>query len=441
MNGKNKVDNLIPTTYGAVILAAGYSSRMNAFKPLLPVGDMTAIERSLAVVKDSGISEAVVVTGHNRELIIPSIERASTKDRDDRHMSVIEAYNENFADGMFSSVKKGILSIREKAPGIKGVFLMPVDCPLISSFVLTELMQRAEDDDFCVPVFEGKKGHPLFIPKKYFDEICEYDGPGGLKAITDKYWEHMKRIPVDEEGCLMDMDTPEGYEEIKAFLRAGCKREPLHELAVGRKICLIRHGQTRQHAEKMFIGRYDVPLAEGAEDSVKKMTSLIIEELKTKAFSPGGTETPKKIYVSSLKRALQTAEIIKTFWETSDAEKDGLTGNNIELCTEEDFQEISLGEWDGKTVREVKEKYPEEYARRGRDMFAFKTGNKAENFYDVQYRSVKTMRKILEGDKSQVIVIVAHSAVIRALENNLKGLKIDDMWQPMDKCQYRIIEL
>lgn len=403
-------NNLISRSFSAVILAAGYSSRMNAFKPMLDVGGMTAIERSIASAREAGINNIVVVTGHNRELLAPVIEELK------------EAYNEDYDNGMFSSIRKGISYVAELEHNTEGIFLMPVDCPLISSDVIKSLMQSADDLNFAVPVFEGKKGHPLYIPKRYFDEILSCDGRGGLKAVTDKYRDRMVRIPVCEEGCVMDMDTPEGYEEIKSFLEAGCKRAPLEEKAMGRNIYLVRHGQTKQHDEKMFIGRYDVPLAEDAVEDVKKMAAELAEELEGK----GSTSSVKKIYTSPLTRAKQTAEIIKI----------ALKGD-VELCVIDDLQEISLGSWDGRPVREIKEKYPDEYDRRGKDIFTFKTGNKAENFYDVQYRAVKALRHILEEDDSKDIVLVTHSAVIRALENNLKGLKVDDCWNPISKCEYK----
>lgn len=414
------------SNYAAIILAAGYSSRMKSFKPLLPVGEITAIERSVLAVTGADIKEIAVVTGHNRALITPKLDEISASFDVSQNINVFEAHNPEFDKGMFSSIKAGIVAIRNQAPETEGVFLMPADCPLISSKVITAVMQRANDRDFCVPVFNGKKGHPLFIPRKYFDEICGYDGLGGLKAITDKYWDKMIRVPVEEEGCIMDMDTPEGYEEIKQFLEAGCKRAPLHELAKGRRIFLVRHGQTRQHDEKMFIGRYDVPLAAGAEKDITAMA----EQLRKQNITETAGQGRLKIYTSPLLRAKQTAEIII----------DTLGKEEVELCIEEDFQEISLGAWDGIPVREIKEQFPNEYERRGNDMFAFKTGNKAENFYDVQYRAVKALRKILKADSSRDIVIVSHSAVIRALENNLKGMQVDDYWQLVDKCSYRIIK-
>lgn len=470
MMGMQKYDN-----YCGVILAAGYSSRMQAFKPLLPVGDMTAIERSIAALKGTGVRNIAVVTGHNRESLLPVISKAD---------NIIEAYNEDYAKGMFSSIKTGLAAVRENFADAKGVFLMPVDCPLISSNVLGTLINSIDTAGFFhVPVFEGKKGHPLMIPTSYIDEICGYDGSGGLKAITDKYWDRMIRVPVSEEGCLLDMDTPAGYEEIKEFLEAGCERVSLQELAKGRRIFLVRHGQTRQHKEKMFIGRYDVPLAETAQADIKATAEKIAQDLEekfrldfsseqwclntgvltTKIAQEQNTVDERKtavaeglhdgiaIYSSPLKRAMQTAEIISAelkkselLSESLNEEPDevavGITGD-IKVHVEENLQEISLGSWDGRSVREIRQQFPEEYERRGRDIFAFKTGNKSENFYDVQYRAVKALRKILQEDAAKNIIIVSHSAVIRSLENNLRGYRVNDDWQQLAKGDYRVIKI
>lgn len=279
---------------------------------------------------------------------------------------------------------------------------------------------ETSDEDFLVPVFEGKKGHPLYIPRRYFDEICSYDGPGGLKAVTDKYWDKMIRIPVDEEGCVMDMDTPESYRKITDFLGKGCRREPLLKLAEGRRFFLIRHGQTRQHSEKMFIGQYDIPLNEEGKLQIRETSALIAEQV------------PKtdRIYTSPLSRAAESASIVCE-----------ILGSEYKICEIPDFTEINLGSWDGIPVREIKEKYPEEYSRRGSDIFVFKTGNKAENFYDVQYRAVGALREILMQDSSEDIIIVSHSAVLRALENNLRGKRVDDDWNSLSKGSFRIISV
>lgn len=405
MNGK----------FAAVILAAGYSSRMGAFKPLLPVGEMTAVERLIKEAETAARGKIIVVTGFERDSLLEVIESAGG----------VEVYNRDFDEGMFTSIKAGIRSVCEKYADVSGVFLMPVDCPLVSSGVLRKMADQAcssetSDEDFLVPVFEGKKGHPLYIPRRYFDEICSYDGPGGLKAVTDKYWDKMIRIPVDEEGCVMDMDTPESYRKITDFLGKGCRREPLLKLAEGRRLFLIRHGQTRQHSEKMFIGQYDIPLNEEGKLQIRETSALI------------AAHVPKtdRIYTSPLSRAAESASIVCE-----------ILGSEYKICEIPEFTEINLGSWDGIPVREIKEKYPEEYSRRGSDIFVFKTGNKAENFYDVQYRAVGALREILMQDSSEDIIIVSHSAVIRALENNLRGMHVNDDWSSLPKGSFRIISV
>lgn len=405
MNGK----------FAAVILAAGYSSRMGDFKPLLPVGKMTAVERLIKEAEKVACGKVIVVTGFERDSLLEVIESAGG----------MEVYNRDFDEGMFTSIKTGVRSVCEKYPEVSGVFLMPVDCPLVSAGVLRKMADQAcssetSDEDFLVPVFEGKKGHPLYISRRYFDEICRYDGPGGLKAVTDKYWDKMIRIPVDEEGCVMDMDTPESYRKITDFLGKSCRREPLLKLAEGRRFFLIRHGQTRQHSEKMFIGQYDIPLNEEGKLQIRETSALI------------AAQVPKtdRIYTSPLSRAAESASIVCE-----------ILGSEYKICEIPDFTEINLGKWDGRPVREIKEKYPEEYSRRGRDIFVFKTGNKAENFYDVQYRAVGALREILQQDSSEDIIIVSHSAVIRALENNLRGKRVDDDWSSLSKGSFRIISV
>lgn len=406
----------------AVVLAAGYSSRMGSFKPLLPVGGVPALERLIAGIKEAGVKNIAVVTGYQHELLQPVIRSLSGDG-----IVIVEAHNAGFDSGMFSSIQTGIAKVREVFPDSQGCFLMPVDCPLIDSKVITALedavMHSADamKDSFAVPVFEGKKGHPLYVPAGYAEEICSYDGPGGLKGITDKYWDRMLRVPVDSEGCILDMDTPEGYREIEDFLAAGCVRESLERLAKGRRIALVRHGQTRQHDEKMFIGQYDVPLSEEGERQI---------ELSAGKLAEMGLE-PRRIYCSDLSRAMSSAVIIAGKMFADPAEH---------ICPMKGLREINLGSWDGRPVREIKEQYPEEYSRRGQDMFVFKTGNRSENFYDMQYRAVRALRQILKADSSRDIMIVTHSGVIRALQNNLRGLRVDDRWESIPKGSFVVME-
>ena len=384
---------------GAVILAAGYSSRMGSFKPGLQIGGKTVIARLIASFYDAGIKDIVVVSGHNREVLKSLI----------KGFDVTESYNENFPKGMFTSIQPGV---RKTDRTLRGFFLIPVDCPLLEAETIDLLVSNIRDDSsFVVPCYRGKKGHPLYIPMKYRDEILSYDGTNGLKGITDKYDDQMIRIETGRESTVMDMDTPAAYEELKAFYQRGMKSESLEELAKGRCFYLIRHGQPQQHRDKIFLGQTDVPLSDEGRKQAEK----------AKAALPVGI---RRIYSSDLKRALQTAEII-----------------GGQIIATQGFREMNLGSWDGRYIEDIKREFPELYQKRGRNIFVFKTGNKAENFYDLQYRVVKALTDILKKDDSREIFIVAHSGVIRCIENNLKGGSVEDAWQKPETGGVRVVRV
>ena len=431
--------------FGVVILAAGLSSRMKAFKPLLPVDGRTAIEGLIETAKAAGLTDITVVTGHERKQLAETLVR----------QRVSEAYNGGYESGMFSSIQIGLAKARLSAKD--GYLLMPVDCPLISVGVMRAVMdsviESAEEnstgsDAFAVALFEGKKGHPLFIPASRIDEILSSDGQGGLAAITDKYADTMLRVETGEEGCILDMDTPEGYDDIKKFVAKGFAREKLELLTARKRIILVRHGETRQHEEPMFIGQYDVPLSEeGRQQAVKlgqEIAGLMAEDVEAELlgmdkFGKEPMPAIERIYSSDLERAKETADIIADEINKAYPQLADMSGGPIKVRHHAGLREISLGDWDGHPIREIAETYPEEYERRGRDIYSFKMRG-AESFYDMQYRALGALRDILRNDDAKDIIIIAHSGVIRALENNILGKRVDDEWEPVEKGGLRMLE-
>ena len=195
----------------------------------------------------------------------------------------------------------------------------------------------------------------------------------------------------------------------------------------------------------MFIGQYDVPLSDEGREQARALGEQLAELIgpdvaAEKNYIPGvslGREplpAIERIYCSDLGRAVETAEIIAECINEA-YRRDRIY---VEVQPLQGLREIDLGPWDGRPIREIRETEPELYERRGRDLFTFKTGNHSENFYDMQYRTVAALRDILEDDYARNVIIVTHSGVIRALENNLRGLRVDDDWELVGKGQYRI---
>lgn len=419
-----------------LILAAGYSSRMGAFKPLLAIGDVTAIEMVSAALKEAGVHEIIGVTGFQRERL-SSIFASE---------GILEAYNSDFDQGMFTSVKAGIKKALDmpsqdggtmpdelsaasaagqpKAPG--GFFLMPVDCPLAPSWVLELILKKhgEEPEAFIVPCFRGKKGHPLFIPARYAEEILAYEGAGGLKAVTARHEDRLVRLETGTEAVVLDMDTPEGYREVLEYYEKqvistgpagpekGRKTDDDWKAELkGKRLFLIRHGEIRQHREKIFLGQTDVPLS----GKGREQAAGAAEELKRYGISVS------RIYTSDLSRAAETAAIIR----------DNLNRGRVTVIPEPRLREMSLGEWDGQYISEIQEKYPGEYKRRGENLLTYKYGNDSENFFDLQYRVMKGFQSILkrereEGDGSGDIVVVSHMGVINVILSNLRHTDLKD---------------
>ena len=147
----------------------------------------------------------------------------------------------------------------------------------------------------------------------------------------------------------------------------------------------------------------------------------------------------ERIYASDLTRAKETADIIAGEINSAFPQLAEMTGGPIRVRADEGLREISLGSWDGHPISEIAEKYPEEYERRGRDIYSFKIRG-AESFYDMQYRVLAAFRNILRNDDAKDIIIVAHSGVIRALENNILGKRVNDPWDPVEKGSLHMLE-
>lgn len=190
----------------ALVLAGGYSSRAQAFKPLLPLTETTIIERSIANFFRAGIHQVSVVLGHRADLLLPVL----------ADLPVCCVFNDRYAEGMFSSIIAGVQSL---PPDTEAFFLMPVDMPLVRSHTL-RLLYRAfakQKRDIIYPVFQGRRGHPPLISAKLIPEIMAGDKTFGLRPILAQYAADSLEIEVLDEGILHDADTPADYRTLVEF--------------------------------------------------------------------------------------------------------------------------------------------------------------------------------------------------------------------------------
>jgi CTP:molybdopterin cytidylyltransferase MocA len=192
----------------AIILAAGYSSRMGCLKPLLPLSGRPAIERSVQAFCDGGAGPVLVVTGHRAEALEPVLDG----------LCAITVHNANFDAGMYSSVKAGIAAL---PPAVEASFLLPADTPLVHAATVATLATAYAVQPCAVlyPTFAGARGHPPLISRRLFAEILSGDGEGGLSALLARHEDEAAEVDVPDQGILLDMDVPYDYARLAAVAR------------------------------------------------------------------------------------------------------------------------------------------------------------------------------------------------------------------------------
>ena len=200
----------------AVILAAGFSSRMGACKALLPLGDRTVLGQCIALCKQCGVDDVIVVTGHEAETIEPVARQAGAR--------VVR--NADFASGMYSSIRAGIGHLPEDC---RAFLLLPVDIPLVRHGTLRLLLRAfaCEPGLILHPVFAGERGHPPLIAREVALAIqAQPEIPGGLRAVLARIEaeqpERVREVRVADANILFDMDTPEAFNQgLVRFSRRG----------------------------------------------------------------------------------------------------------------------------------------------------------------------------------------------------------------------------
>ncbi|MDR3277211.1 MAG: nucleotidyltransferase family protein [Oscillospiraceae bacterium] len=183
----------------AILLAAGFSSRMGALKPLLPVGDTSALLRAIGVLQDAGAARISVVTGYRHGEVAAEASLSGAR----------VVYNERFADGMLSSVQAGVSSLPSDTDGF---FLLPADCCAVGSGVLRRLTAEFDGAHILYPVCNGRRGHPPLVPYSAAEPLLRYTGEDGARGCLAQF--PARDIETGDGTVLLDMDTPEGYAQL-----------------------------------------------------------------------------------------------------------------------------------------------------------------------------------------------------------------------------------
>ncbi len=185
----------------AILLAAGRSRRMGAFKPLLPFGGGTVAGACVAALRGAGVVDVVVVVGHMAEEL-----KAALKGEG----GVRFALNEEAGSEMGVSIARGVEAVGE---GAGAVLIALVDYPAVPPGEIRRLLEaRARTGArLVVPEWEGRGGHPVLVDMSFREELLSLDARGGLRALFEAHRAEVLRVAAGSPFVTRDMDTWDDY--------------------------------------------------------------------------------------------------------------------------------------------------------------------------------------------------------------------------------------
>lgn len=195
----------------AIILAAGDSTRMGRPKALLPdPAGRPFVARVVRTFAEAHVPDIVIVTGRQHDAIVDAIAT------DGPPVSPRCAINPRPWLGQLSSLRLG-LDVAETGDA-GGVLVTPVDIPMFQASTVRALVQAWElrRPPVVRPAVGDRHGHPVLFDRVVFDALRSGPLNLGARGVVRAWSDQLINVPVDDEGCLMDIDTPADYASIVA---------------------------------------------------------------------------------------------------------------------------------------------------------------------------------------------------------------------------------
>lgn len=192
------------TEVSAIVLAAGMSTRIGSPKQLLEIGGKPLLAIALETLGRSQIQEIVVVLGASADLIRRQVDLDGTK------VVVNEAYHE----GMGTSLRVGLAAVN---PHAKAALVVLADQPFLQPSTIDALIDQHDEHQpqIAIPLYRGFRGNPVLLDRSVFPELAGLSGDIGCRAVFGDHTENILKVPVNDPGILLDVDTKADYENLQ----------------------------------------------------------------------------------------------------------------------------------------------------------------------------------------------------------------------------------
>jgi len=195
-----------------IVLAAGRSRRMGQPKALLPAAGDTFLQRTVEVLRSGGCLDVTVVLRPSADAETERIADAA------RRLGARTVEVGSDAREQIDSLRAGLRSLEA---GTDAVVVAPVDFPLVTSNVVSSLIAafRRSNAPVVVPVHGARHGHPVLFARDVFADLLAEPLPEGARTVVHANRSRLVEVPVQDEGILHDVDTPEDFRRFADPLR------------------------------------------------------------------------------------------------------------------------------------------------------------------------------------------------------------------------------
>ena len=193
----------------AIILAAGDSTRMGRPKALLPDPEgRPFVARLVRTFAAAGVRDVIVVTGSLHAAIADALAG------DQPSIAPLLVNNPQPALGQVSSLWMGLDAAMEL--GVEAVLVTLVDIPLVRSSTIRQVIEAwtLSRAPIVRPAIGDRHGHPVLFDRSVFDALRHAPLTEGARAVVHANADRIVNVQVDDEGCLLDVDTPADYEAV-----------------------------------------------------------------------------------------------------------------------------------------------------------------------------------------------------------------------------------
>jgi len=185
-----------------IILASGFSKRMEQEKLLLPVGGVALVERVIQAAQASRLDEVILIY-QKREI-----------EKIGRKYGIKAVHNPRADEGQSAAIKLGIHTAQ---PETDAFMFMVGDQPFLNPSTINILIDTFQQDphSIIVPVYNNTRGNPVLFPSALKELLLVLDGDRGGRVLIDSMPDRVKQVHIEEELAGADIDTRENYLRIK----------------------------------------------------------------------------------------------------------------------------------------------------------------------------------------------------------------------------------